>query len=99
MTADFKKIHAYSYPREKQTFSRIRDLVDLVLLIEQGLTDKRLVMSAIEATFKRRNTHDIPQELEIPPEIVEDSYAQMAEDCGVTKKTMVEAFSKILILL
>ena len=88
-----EKIHAYSYPREKRTFSRIRDLVDIVLLIEQCLPDKGLVMSAIEATFKRRNTHDIPQELEIPPKVVEDSYAQMAEDCGVTKKTMAEAFS------
>lgn len=88
-----EKIHAYSYPREKRPFSRIRDLVDLVLLIEQGLPDKTLIMSAIKATFKRRNTHDIPQTLEIPPEIMKDSYVQMAEDCGVTKKTMVEAFS------
>ena len=88
-----EKIHAYSYPRKKRPFSRIRDLVDLVLLIEQGLPDKGLVISAIEATFKRRNTHDIPQELEIPPKIMENSYAQMAEDCGVMKKTMAEAFS------
>ncbi len=67
-------------------------MVDLVLLIEQGLPDKTLIMSAIKATFKRRNTHDIPQMLEIPPEIMKDSYVQMAEDCGVTKKTMSEAF-------
>ncbi|MEA3346532.1 MAG: nucleotidyl transferase AbiEii/AbiGii toxin family protein [Candidatus Auribacterota bacterium] len=87
-----EKIHAYSYPREKRSFSRIRDLVDLVLLIEQGLPDKALIVSAIEATFKRRNTHDIPKDLEIPPEILEDSYSRMAEDCGVTKKTMSEAF-------
>ena len=88
-----EKVHAYSYPREKRPFSRIRDLVDLVLLIEQGLPDKTLMMSAIKATFKRRNTHDIPQVLEMPPEIMEDSYVQMSEDCGVTKKTMAEAFS------
>ncbi|MFZ3385573.1 MAG: nucleotidyl transferase AbiEii/AbiGii toxin family protein [Candidatus Hydromicrobium sp.] len=88
-----EKIHAYSYPREKRPFSRIRDLVDLVLIIEQGLPDKKLVISAIEATFKLRNTHDMPQALEIPPDILEDSYARMAQDCGITKKTMLEAFS------
>ena len=88
-----EKIHAYSYPREKRPFSRIRDLVDLVLIIEQGLPDKALVMSAIKATFKRRNTHGIPKVLEISPDILEDSYARMAQDCGVTKKTMSEAFS------
>lgn len=87
-----EKIHAYSYPREKRPFSRIRDLVDLVLLIDQGLPDKKLVMSAIEATFSRRNTHDIPKDLEIPPPLLADSYSKMAEECGVTKKTMPEAF-------
>lgn len=88
-----EKIHAYSYPRDKRPFSRMRDLVDLVLLIEQGLPDKKLVLSAVKATFKRRDTHDIPQMLEIPSETMEGSYRQLAEDCGVTKKTMAEAFS------
>ena len=88
-----EKIHAYSYPRDKRPFSRIRDMVDLVLLIEQGLPDNKLIMSAIKATFKRRNTHDIPEALEMPPETMKDSYAHMADDCGVTKKTMIDAFS------
>ena len=88
-----EKIHAYSYPREQRPFSRIRDLVDLVLLIEQGLPDKKLVITAIKATFERRNTHDIPKKLETPPEMLEDSYKKMAEDCGVTKKAMSDAFS------
>lgn len=87
-----EKIHAYSYPRDKRPFSRVRDLVDLVLLIEQGLPEKKLVLSAIKATFTRRGTHDIPQVLEEPPETLADSYGQLAEDCGVEKKTMAEAF-------
>ena len=50
-------------------------------------------MSAVEATFTRRNTHDIPELLEEPPDILKDSYAKMAQDCGVAKKTMSMAFS------
>jgi len=88
-----EKIYAYSYPREKRPFPRIRDLVDLVLIIEQGLPDKKLVVSAIKATFNRRKTHDIPQSLEVPPDILKDSYSKMAQDCGVGQKTMLEAFS------
>ena len=88
-----EKIHAYSYPRDKRPFSRIRDLIDLILIIEQGLPDKKLVMSAIEATFNRRKTHDLPQVLEVTTNILKDSYAKMAQDCGVMKKTMTEAFS------
>ena len=90
-----EKIHAYSYPRDKRPFSRIRDLVDLVLIIEHSLPDKELVMSAIEATFNRRKTHDIPEMLEAPPDLLKDSYAKMAQDCGVKKKTMAEAFSYV----
>lgn len=65
-----EKIHVYSYPREKRPYSRIRDLVDMNLIIEQGLPGKDLVMLAIEATFKRRSTHDIPEDLEAPPDSV-----------------------------
>jgi len=78
MTADFKKYD---------------NAVDLVLIIEQGLPDKKLVGSAIKATFNRRKTHDIPRSLEVPPDILKDSYSKMAQDCGVGQKTMLEAFS------
>ncbi len=88
-----EKIHAFSYPRDKRPFSRIRDLVDLVLIIEQGLPGKKLVKSAIEATFKRRGTHEIPKDLEIPPAALEGTYSDMAQDCGIKKKTMEEAFT------
>ena len=88
-----EKIHAYSYPRDKRPFSRMRDLVDLVLLIEQGLPGDELLLSAVKATFERRGTHDIPQVLEVPPDALADSYAQLAEACGITKKTMAEGFS------
>ena len=37
-----EKIHAYSFPREQP--SRVRDLVDLVLLIENGLPDSTQII-------------------------------------------------------
>lgn len=88
-----EKIHAYSYPRDKRPFSRMRDLVDLVLLIEQGLPGDKLLLSAVKATFERRGTHDIPEVLEAPPDVLADSYVQLADDCGIAKKTMAEGFS------
>jgi hypothetical protein len=88
-----EKLHAYSFPRDKRPFSRMRDLVDLVLLIEQGLPDKALILSAVRATFERRKTHAIPDVLEMPPVAMEGSYVRMAKDCGVAKKTMADAFA------
>ena len=61
-------------------------------MIEQGLPGKDVVVSAIEATFTRRGTHEISKSLEIPPGTLAGTYADMAQDCGVEKKTMEEAF-------
>ncbi len=87
-----EKIHSFTYPRDKREMSRVKDLVDLVLLIESALPDSSEVMAAIEATFKRRRTHDIPTSLETPPDNWRDSYVEIAEDCGVKCRTVEDAF-------
>ncbi|MCK5161855.1 MAG: nucleotidyl transferase AbiEii/AbiGii toxin family protein [Candidatus Aureabacteria bacterium] len=87
-----EKVHAYTLPRAKQLNSRTRDLVDLVLLIEHDLPEKKIVKKAIEATFKKRKTHNLPEKLKLPPESWEEPYKALAEDCGVSKKTIKEAF-------
>ena len=87
-----EKIHAYSFPRESRPNSRTRDLVDIVLLIDYGPPGKELVQKALRATFKRRDTHPLPAKLVPPPETWKASYRKMAEECGVSKKTVEEAF-------
>lgn len=87
-----EKIHSYTYPRD---FSRTKDLVDMVLLIDQGLPEKQQVVKAIQATFSRRDSHEVPQVLLTPPPIIASTYNAMAIECGVTKKTMGEAFQYV----
>ena len=87
-----EKAHAYTYPRKERMNSRTRDLVDLILLIEQGLPDKEALRKAVQATFNRRRSHKIPALLEAPPELWRETYQELAADCGVTKKTMDDAF-------
>lgn len=90
-----EKVHSYTYPREIREFSRTKDLVDIVLLIDHGLPEKQQVVKAIQATFSRRESHDVPQELQIPPAIIASTYNVMAIECGVSKKTMDEAYQYI----
>lgn len=90
-----EKVHSYTYPREIREFSRTKDLVDIVLLIDQGLPEKQQVVKAIQATFSRRESHDVPPELQIPPPIIASTYNAMAIECGVSKKTMDEAYQYI----
>lgn len=62
-----EKIHAYTLPRNGHFNSRVKDLVDLYLLIEQDEMDKGELKSALEKTFERRSTHDLPKKLSPPP--------------------------------
>ena len=88
-----EKVHGYTMPRPEAERSRVKDFVDMVLLIERNLSDKALVVKAIEATFERRKTHSIPKVLPAPPAAWEGAYAEMAADCGVQHKEMKGAYS------
>lgn len=88
-----EKVHSFTYPRPEVERSRVKDFVDMVLLIEHGLPDKALVLKAIAATFDRRKTHPIPTELPPPPPAWERTYSDMAADCGVKKKDIKNAFN------
>ena len=88
-----EKIHSFTYPRDKRQMSRVRDLVDLALLLESSLPDRKEVIEAIKATFARRKTHKIPRTLEPPPDNWQEPYVEIAEECGVKCKTTQEAFS------
>lgn len=77
-----EKIHSYSLPRQTQN-SRTKDLIDLVLLIERCNLSPEFLREAIEKTFRRRKTHDIPIELEKPPESWKTLFTKLAAECGV----------------
>ncbi|MBI2118375.1 MAG: nucleotidyl transferase AbiEii/AbiGii toxin family protein [Elusimicrobia bacterium] len=87
-----EKLHAYTLPRVRKN-SRVRDLVDMVLLIEQGIPKISTVAHAIEYNFKRRKTHSIPTVLNAPPDDWEEGYREMAESIKLSKNTMSSAFS------
>lgn len=87
-----EKLHAYTRPREK-TNSRVRDLVDLVLLIQHGLqSESNKVKKCILATFERYKTHPVSNKLEVPPKTWEKSYQQMAKEIGLAQNTIQAAF-------
>lgn len=76
-----EKLHAYTRAREGRTNTRVKDLIDLVLLIDRKTLDRDRVLFAVQATFDRRRTHDIPPELPAPPAAWEKSFAALAHEC------------------
>jgi len=76
-----EKIHAYTLPRNAVN-SRVKDLVDLALLIGSGELDKRRILEALRLTFERRGTHDLAR-LVPPPADWQVPFQALAEECGL----------------
>ncbi len=62
-----EKIHAYTYSYGEKTNTRVKDLVDLVLLIKNSALDKDKALDALRKTFVTRKTHQLPASLPAPP--------------------------------
>jgi predicted nucleotidyltransferase component of viral defense system len=60
-----EKIHAYAHPRERHT--RVKDLLDILLIRELGLPATSAVCQEIAAVFGKRAAHPIPETLSAPP--------------------------------
>jgi hypothetical protein len=78
-----EKLHAYTLPREGTTNTRVKDLVDLVLLIERQTLSADRVRSAVAATFARRRSHPVPADLPAPPAQWSKPFAALAAECGL----------------
>jgi hypothetical protein len=85
-----EKLHAYTVPREGRQNSRVKDLVDLVLLIECIGLDETRLREAIRATFHRRKTHDVPPALTPPPPSWGAPFSEMATKCGLNPDTNMQ---------
>jgi Nucleotidyl transferase AbiEii toxin, Type IV TA system len=79
-----EKLHAYTLPRKGAANTRVRDLVDMVLLIQSGTLDKGEVREAIRLTFDRRETHTLPNALPKPPSDWKKPYDALAKECGLS---------------
>jgi hypothetical protein len=75
-----EKLHAYTLPRSSAN-NRVKDLVDMALLIGSGGLDRRRVLNALHLTFERRGTHDLPASLLAPPADWQIPFRALAEEC------------------
>lgn len=90
-----EKLHAYTLPRGERTNTRVKDLVDLVLLLRLGPPDVDMLKLAIHATFERRATHPIPAALEPPPAHWRDTFEQLAQEVGLNVASLTDAYAEM----
>ncbi|RBY79912.1 nucleotidyl transferase AbiEii/AbiGii toxin family protein [Geodermatophilus sp. TF02-6] len=73
--------------------TRVKDLVDLVLLAEAGLLPAAHLGDRLRPVFASRDGHDPPPELPDPPAAWRHDYAFLADDLGLAAGTVEEAMA------
>ena len=79
-----EKLHAYTRPLETGVNSRVKDLIDLLILMRLGLSLETLRRALIKI-FKKRDSHLLPLKLEAPPEFWATPYAELAKECQLSE--------------
>jgi hypothetical protein len=90
-----EKLHAYTFPWSDRENRRVKDLVDLMILIERGALDASDVRVAARATFAARAQQPLPSRLEAPPKSWRAEYAELAAEAGVTALDVDAAFRSL----
>ncbi|MEV8564540.1 nucleotidyl transferase AbiEii/AbiGii toxin family protein [Streptomyces sp. NPDC051322] len=75
-----EKLHAFTRDYGDRANTRVKDLVDLVLLTEDGLSADAALVDVVRHVFAVRATHDVPIDLPDPPPRWRESYPQLARE-------------------
>ncbi|MEU1373447.1 nucleotidyl transferase AbiEii/AbiGii toxin family protein [Streptomyces triculaminicus] len=73
-----EKLHALTRDYGDRPNTRVKDLVDLVLLAESGLSGDMDLLKAVRHVFAVRATHEVPLVLPDPPPRWRDDYPEIA---------------------
>lgn len=58
-------------------------MIDILVLIERGRMDGGLLRAAVQATFARRATHEVPWQIPDVPVPWSAEFAALADEAGV----------------
>ena len=90
-----EKLHALTRRYPNRENSRVRDLVDLLLLIENGVPDPADAVKVARQVFTSRATHELPNHIPDPPAAWSDTYAMLAADLDVQAATTPAAMARL----
>lgn len=90
-----EKLHAYTRTYGDRPNSRVRDLVDMVLLIEDGLQPDVGLFDVVQHLFRVRGTHEMSLDLPDPPAGWAGSYEGLAAEVAVGPKSLADAVTYV----
>src|SRR5437870_2454321 len=90
-----EKVHALTRPFDDRINTRVKDLADIMLLMDLGLPDPPVVQGAVTAIFASRQSHAIPQRMENPPVAWVATYTAVAENLHLRETTLDIATTRL----
>lgn len=80
-----EKVHAYvrTYGSQRIQSTRVKDLVDMVLIAKSAPMDAAELRSSLERTFQLRGVRELPDRLEPPPTDWRIPFRKLAEEVGL----------------
>ncbi len=90
-----EKLHALTREHGDRPNTRVRDLVDLLLLIELDLVRAPEILPVVRHVFESRGTHPVPGDLPDPPAGWARDYAEEAAATALHARTLEQAMSRL----
>lgn len=87
-----EKLHAYTRPYAGGGSSRVRDLIDILLIALIGAVNNRKLSHALKVTFEARNTHKLPKAVTKPPASWSAPYKKLVRELNLGWSTSDEAW-------
>jgi hypothetical protein len=88
-----EKIHAYVKPRASGESTRVKDLVDMLLIAAHMPVSATALRAALQATFAAQGSGALPPSLPMPPAAWAPKYRRLAQDVGLADATLPAAFA------
>jgi len=88
-----EKIHAYVRPRASGESTRVKDLVDMLLIAAHMPVNAAALRAALQATFAAQDSGAPPSSLPAPPAAWAPKYQRLAQDVGLADTTLATAFA------
>lgn len=86
-----EKFHALTKPYSAGVSSRVKDLVDILLIAGHEDLNFQILKKAIFSTFQNRNTHALPQNVPEVLVLFPKEYSSLANKLDIRQKTFSEA--------
>ena len=90
-----EKLHAFTQTYGDRPNSRVKDLADIVLLIDDGLKPDSALRATVAEVFTARPGGTLPNELPDPPAGWDARYVELVEDLNLSADTVEAAMATL----